>query len=85
MTQIDPWCSSHAAWSTPHLRVQSWASLKNRRLAWSDGLMNTAGRGVWAINLDCQHVRFAGLLCWKHCSLVCCERKTLLDGCWFCW
>jgi hypothetical protein len=24
-------------------------------------------------------------LCWKHCSLVCCERKTLLDGCWFCW
>jgi hypothetical protein len=22
---------------------------------------------------------------WKYCSLVCCERKTLLDGCWFCW
>jgi hypothetical protein len=32
-----------------------------------------------------QPVRFAGLLCWKHCSLICCERKTLLDGCWFCW
>jgi hypothetical protein len=22
---------------------------------------------------------------WKYCSLVCCERKTLLDNCWFCW
>jgi hypothetical protein len=22
---------------------------------------------------------------WKYCSLVYCERKTLLDGCWFGW
>jgi hypothetical protein len=22
---------------------------------------------------------------WKYCSLVCCERKTLLDDCWFRW
>jgi hypothetical protein len=39
---------------------------------------------TWMWTRILRPVRFAGLLCWKHCSLVCCKRKTLFVSLVYC-